>query len=109
MHTLDGVPTRPSLKAGYNASSEHLKVDLEADEPGGGLVDGLLGLPGSPALRLEAKARVRCRIGKATLPAAAGSLASVDADVGLSGRDSLARAVVGKANAQVCCRRTWRH
>ncbi len=100
VHTLDGVPTRLSLTAGYDASSEHLKVDVEADEPGGGLVGGLLGLPGSPPLRLEAKGEGPLRDWKGHLAASAGSLAAVDADVGLSGKDPLRVAVVGKADAQ---------
>jgi translocation and assembly module TamB len=100
VHTLDGVPTRLALTAGYDASSEHLKVDVEADEPGGGLVAGLLGLPGSPPLRLEAKGEGPLRDWKGHLAATAGKLAAVDADVGLSGQDPLRVAVDGSADVQ---------
>ncbi len=52
VHTLDGAATRVSLTAGYDKSTEHLKIDVQADEPGGGMVASLLGLPGRAAAPL---------------------------------------------------------
>ena len=100
VHTLDGVPTRLSLTAGYDASTEHLKVDVEADEAGGGLVGDLLGLPGSPPLRLVAKGDGPLRDWRGQLTATAGSLAAIEADVGLSGAKPLRVAVDGSADIQ---------
>ena len=100
VHTLDGIPTRLSLTAGYDAPSEHLKVDVEADEAGGGLVAGLLGLPGSPPLRLEAKGDGPLRDWRGKLTATAGSLAAIGADVVLSGETPLRVVLDGSAEIQ---------
>ena len=100
VHTLGGVPTRLSLAAGYDASTAHLKVDVEADEAGGGLVGGLLGLPGSPPLRLVAKGDGPLRDWRGNLTATAGSLAAIEADVGLSGERPLRVALDGSADIQ---------
>ena len=57
MHTLDGVPTRLSLIASYDKSDERLNIDVQADEPGGGVVANLLGLPGDPAAPIAGQGR----------------------------------------------------
>ena len=98
VHTLDGVPTRLLLTANYDSVAEHLKIDVEADEPGVGLVAGLLGLPGAPPLSLQAKGDGPLRDWRCHLTATAGSLAGIDADVGLSGGDPLRVAVDGSAD-----------
>jgi translocation and assembly module TamB len=100
VHTLDGVPTRLSLTAGYDASTERLTVDVEADEPGGGLVAGLLGLPGSPPLRLEAKGDGPLQDWRGHLAATAGRLAAIGADVALSGENPRRVSVDGNADLQ---------
>ena len=81
-------------------NAEHLKIDLEAGEPGGGLVASLLGLPGAPPLRLEAKGDGPLRDWRGHLTAAAGGVAGIDADVRLSGKDPLRVAVDGSADVQ---------
>jgi translocation and assembly module TamB len=100
VHTLNGVPTRLSLSAGYDDKSEHLKIDLEAGEPGRGLVARLLGVPGAPTLRLEAKGDGPLKDWRGHLTAAAGGVASLDADVRLSGENPLRVAVDGRADVQ---------
>jgi translocation and assembly module TamB len=98
VHTLDGVPTRLSLTANYDSAAEHLKVDVEAREPGGGVVAGLLGLPGAPPLRLVAKGDGPLRDWRGHLKVAAEDVAGIDAAVRLSGKDPLRVAVDGSAD-----------
>ena len=72
VHTLNGAATRVSLTAGYDKSTQHLKIDVQADEPGGGMVASLLGLKGAPPLHLQAKGDGPLRDWQGRLEAAAG-------------------------------------
>ena len=100
VHTLDGVPTRLSLTAGYDKSADHLKIDVQADEPGGGMVASLLGLPGAPPLHLQARGDGPLRDWQGRLKAAAGDVAGINANVRLSGEKPLRVALDGRADVQ---------
>ena len=100
VHRLDGVATRVSLTAGFDKSTEHLKIDVQADEPGGGIVASLLSLPGAPPLHLQAKGEGPLRDWRGRLEAAAGDVAGINANVRLSGEKPLRVALDGRAEVQ---------
>ena len=100
VHTLDGAATRVSLTAGYDKSTQHLKIDVKADEPGGGMVASLLGLKGAPPLHLQAKGDGPLRDWQGRLEAAAGDVAGINANVRLSGEKPRRVALDGGADVQ---------
>ncbi len=51
----DGVEGSLALKAAYLPQDNRIDLDIEGAEPAGGIVAGLIGLPGQPAVSIKAK------------------------------------------------------
>ena len=81
----DSKPGEVALKAAYVAEGKTLDLDLEASEPAGGVMAGLLNLPGRPSVSLTLK-------GAGPLSDFAADLAlSTDGVSRLTGRTTIAR------------------
>jgi translocation and assembly module TamB len=55
VHRTDARPGEIALKAAYAASTRQLDLDLSVSEPAGGVIAGLLNLPGRPSVALGLK------------------------------------------------------
>lgn len=83
------VPARADIRLTHDAVANRLSLDVEAEEPAGGLLARLLDVPGLPAVRLRAKGEGPVDDLTLTLDADAGDVASARA------RLTLARAANG--------------
>lgn len=95
--TLSEPPTRVSLDAGYAAATDQLKVHLDLAEAAGGLLGGLIGLPGAPPLRLQAQGDAPLHDWQGRIEGKAGDGVGVDLAVRLSGYEPLNVGVNGTA------------
>jgi Uncharacterized protein conserved in bacteria len=98
LQTLSDPPTHLVLDAGYAAATDQLKMHLNVDEAKGGLIGGLIGLPGSPPLRLQANGEAPLHDWQGRIIADATDVANIDIGVRLSGSEPLQIAVDGRAD-----------
>lgn len=94
---LDGVAAQVVLAARYDRAADYLKIDLDANEPEGGVVATLAGLPGTPPVHLTVKGEGPLDAWQGDIGATAGSLAAIDARVSIAGQDPRHVGVEGKA------------
>ncbi len=78
------APARADVRLTHDAVANRLSLDVEAEEPEGGLLARLLDLPGLPAVRLRAKGEGPVDDLTLTLDADAGDVASARAQLTLA-------------------------
>jgi translocation and assembly module TamB len=97
---LDGVPTRLSADASFDAARDWLRVAVRGSEPAGGLLASFLDLPNRPAIRVDAQGEGPLEAWNGRLEAVAEDTASIALDVRLSGKAPLNIVVDGHAEGQ---------
>ena len=78
------APARADVRLTHDAVANRLALDVEAEEPAGGLLARLLGLPGLPAVRLRANGEGPVDDLTLTVDAEAGQIASAQARLTLA-------------------------
>lgn len=84
---LDGPGGRMQLAASYANESRNLKIDLDMEEPGNGIVANLLNIPGHPPVRLSVKGDAPIDNLDVALQFDAGGNRVLEGQLNLRGRD----------------------
>lgn len=92
----DGMPGRISLDALYRPEAETLRLSLKAEEPAGGLIAGLAGMPDLPAVSLSLEGEGPIATWKGRLAAEAGEAGSLDSEAQLSSLEPLQARIEGR-------------
>ena len=95
---LDGVAGAAVLSAALNAESGRLEIEANVEEPGGGLVASLLGLPGRPPLSISLAGAGTIDDWQGSLRAAAADLGAIDAKVRIDARGPIVADVRGSTD-----------
>lgn len=82
---IDGQPGRLAADVLFMSAGETLRVDIQGDEPAGGVIVQAAGIPDAPPFHLEVKGDGPLADWRGTIAASAGDAARLNADVRVAG------------------------